>query len=249
MIDAARVDFIALPVQDLARADQFYGETIGLARNPKSSGERWVEYETGNLTLALSTFGGGIALGVADVAEARGKLEQAGVEFGTETFDSGVCHVTGFTDPVGNRLLLHHRYAPLERWEPPAQEVQRTDFIGMSVTDKPQAIAFYTDVLGLERNTVAGDEWPEFEAGNVTLGVHTPEHTGSDPFKPSDYAVALRVQDVAAAKERLEGNGVEFQFPEIYDSSVCHMAFFADPDGNRLMLHRRYAPYSDGSMP
>ena len=54
MIDARRVDFIAIPVSDLARADQFYGETLGLARNPNSSGERWVEYETGNLTLALS---------------------------------------------------------------------------------------------------------------------------------------------------------------------------------------------------
>ena len=62
MIDASRVDFIAVSVEDPARAEQFYGETLGLARNPNTSGERWVEYETGNLTLGLSTFGGGIAL-------------------------------------------------------------------------------------------------------------------------------------------------------------------------------------------
>jgi predicted enzyme related to lactoylglutathione lyase len=247
LIDAQRVDFIAVPVKDLARADQFYGETLGLARHPKS-GERWVEYETGNLTLALSTFGGGIAIGVADVDEARAKLEQAGVEFDGETFDSGVCNGAGFTDPAGNRLLLHHRYAPLEPWAPPAQDVERTDFVGMSVTDKPQATAFYTDVLGFARNPRASDEWPEFETGNVTLGVHTPEQTG-DEFKPSDYAVALRVPDVAAAKERLEEKGVEFDFAEVYDSSVCHIAFFKDPDGNRLMLHHRYAPYRDGSLP
>jgi predicted enzyme related to lactoylglutathione lyase len=247
MIDARRVDFIAIPVSDLGRADRFYGETLGLARHPKS-GERWVEYETGNLTLALSTFGGGIAIGVADVDEARGKLEAAGVEFDRETFDSGVCNGAGFTDPAGNRLLLHHRYAPLEPWSPPTQEVERTDFIGMSVTDKPGAVAFYADVLGLERNPRASEAWPEVEAGNVTLGVHTPDQTGDD-FKPSDYAIALRVADVAATKERLEGKGVEFQFPQVYDSSVCHMSFFADPDGNRLMLHHRYAPYSDGSMP
>lgn len=247
-IDARRVDFIAVPVRDLARADAFYGETLGLARNPNSSGERWVEYETGNLTLALSMFGGGIALGVDDVAAARGKLEQAGVHFEHEVFDSGVCHVTGFTDPAGNRLMLHHRYAPLESWDPPAQEVQRTDFIGMSVTDKAEAVAFYADTLGLERNPRASDDWPELDTGNVALGVHTPDQTG-DAFKPSDYAIALRVPDVAAAKERLEATGVEFQFPEVYDSGVCHMAFFADPDGNRLMLHHRYAPYRDGSMP
>jgi predicted enzyme related to lactoylglutathione lyase len=118
----------------------------------------------------------------------------------------------------------------------------------MSVTDKAQAVAFYGDVLGFERNRLASDEWPEFEAGNVTLGVHTPEQTG-DPFKPSDYAIALRVPDVAESMSRLQDAGVEFRFPEVYDSSVCHMAFFSDPDGNRFMLHHRYAPYRDGSMP
>jgi predicted enzyme related to lactoylglutathione lyase len=247
VIDVTRVDFIAIPVSDLAGADQFYGETLGLARNP-SSGERWVEYETGNLTLALSMFGGGIAFGVPDVEEARGKLEGVGVDFPDRIFDSGVCHVTGFTDAAGNRLMLHHRYAPLERWEPPAQEVQRTDFVGIPVTDRAEAATFYSETLGLEPNTLASDEWPEFEASNVTLGVHTPQQTG-ETFAPSDYRVALRVPDVAQSMERLQAAGVEFQFPEPYDSSVCHMAFFSDPDGNRLMLHHRYAPYRDGSVP
>lgn len=49
--------------------------------------------------------------------------------------------------------------------------------------------------------------------------------------------------------ERLQAAGVEFEFPEPYDSGVCHMAFLRDPDGNRLMLHHRYAAYRDGSMP
>jgi predicted enzyme related to lactoylglutathione lyase len=247
VIDVRRVDFIAVPVEDLSRADEFYGETLGLARHPKS-GERWVEYETGNLTLALSMYGGGIAIGVEDVAEARGTLERAGVEFPDQIFDSGVCHVTGFTDPAGNRLILHHRYAPLEPWSPPAQEVQRTDFIGMSVKDKPEAVEFYRGVLGLQPNPLASEGWPEFEASNVTLGVHTPDQTG-DAFTPSDYAVALRVADVGDSMARLRAAGVEFQFPEAYDSGVCHMAFFADPDGNRLMLHHRYAQYRDGSLP
>ena len=73
-----RVYFIALPVTDLSRADAFYGETLGLARNPHNSGERWVEYETGNLTLALSTFGGSVALGVENVDDARAELEGHG---------------------------------------------------------------------------------------------------------------------------------------------------------------------------
>ena len=49
--------------------------------------------------------------------------------------------------------------------------------------------------------------------------------------------------------ERLQSKGIEFEFPEPFDSGVCHMAFFSDPDGNRLILHHRYAPYKDGSQP
>jgi predicted enzyme related to lactoylglutathione lyase len=49
------------------------------------------------------------------------------------------------------------------------------------------------------------------------------------------------VDDVAAARAALEQRGVEFS-GDILDTGVCHMAFFADPDGNALMLHHRYAP-------
>jgi catechol 2,3-dioxygenase-like lactoylglutathione lyase family enzyme len=243
-----RVDFIALPVEELARADEFYGEKVGLGRNPEGSGERWVEYETGNLTLALSQFGGALAFGVADVAAARAALEAKGVAFEAEPFDSGVCHGQPFTDPDGNRLLLHHRYAPLERWQPPATRVERTDFVNIPVTDRARGIEFYGETLGLERNSLSSDEWPEFQAGPTTLLLTTPAQTGQ-PFRAGDYAVSLRVGDVAAEMERLRAEGVEFQFPEAYDSSVCHMAFLRDPDGNALILHHRYAPYADGSTP
>ncbi len=242
-----RIDFIALPVEDLARADAFYGETLGLARNP-SSGERWVEYETGNLTLALSTFGGSLALRVADVGEGRSELEQQDVEFAMDTFDSGVCHGAPLADPDGNRLLLHRRYAPQERFEVPDQEVQRTDFVGVNVRDRAAASEFYGGMLGLKRNPLSSDEWPEFEAENVGLVLSTPEQKGGGDYRP-EYGVALRVADVQASMDRLQGAGAEFEFPQVYDSGVCHMAFFKDPDGNGLMLHRRYAPYSDGTMP
>jgi catechol 2,3-dioxygenase-like lactoylglutathione lyase family enzyme len=248
VIDARRVDFVALPVSDLARADAFYGETLGLPRNPNTSGERWVEYETGNLTLGLSMYGGSIAFGVHDVAAVRATLENAGVEFHGDTFDSGVCHGAVFTDPVGNPLQLHHRYAPLEHWEPPTDEFERTDFIGVPVTDRSQGVEFYGGTLGLKRNERSSDEWPEFEPGSATILLNTPEQTG-DTFKAGNYSIALRVADVAATMDRLQGTGVEFEYPQVYDSSVCHMAFFKDPDGNALILHHRYAPYSDGTTP
>ena len=139
----SRVDFVAVPVEDLKRADAFYGETLGLARNPHSSSESWVEYETGNLTIALSKFGGALAFGVSDVGGAREELEGAGVEFSMETFDSGVCHGAPLTDPDGNPVQLHRRYAPLEQFDVPVQEVQRADFIGVNVRDRDQASEFY----------------------------------------------------------------------------------------------------------
>ena len=127
-------------------------------------------------------------------------------------------------------------------------DVERTDFVGIPVQDRERAVRFYGETLGLKRNELAHEEWPEFETGNVTILLSTPEQTGV-PFSPSNTALALRVADVEAAMERLRDAGVEFTFPEAYDSGVCNMAFFKDPDGNALILHHRHAPYSDGSTP
>jgi catechol 2,3-dioxygenase-like lactoylglutathione lyase family enzyme len=121
LIDPQRVDFIAVPTQDRDRAEAFYAETLGLQKNPLST-ESWVEFETGNVTLALvSAEGhgrefvplphGSIALRVPDVEAAKAKLEAAGVECG-EVWDSGACNGASFTDPDGNGIMLHHRYAP-----------------------------------------------------------------------------------------------------------------------------------------
>ena len=237
-----------MPVEDLARADAFYGETLGLARNPHSSGEKWVEYETGNLTIALSLYGGVLALRVPDVDEARADLEGEGTSFAMDTFDSGVCHGAPFADPDGNHLQLHRRYAPSEPFEVPVQEIERTDFIGVNVRDRSRASEFYGGTLGLKQNPLASDGWPEFEGDNVGVVLSTPGQKGAGEHRP-EYAIALRVADVAETTARLEGKGVEFEVPEPYDSGVCHMAFFSDPDGNSLILHHRYAPYRDGSRP
>ena len=122
MIEVQRTDFVAVPVEDRDRAAKFYGETLGLRRNPNST-ETWIEFETGNATLALVTPAalgaefaplpiGSIVLRVPDVAEARAMLEADGVEFLGEQWDSGVCHGAAFRDSEGNGLALHHRYEP-----------------------------------------------------------------------------------------------------------------------------------------
>jgi predicted enzyme related to lactoylglutathione lyase len=81
----------------------------------------------------------------------------------------------------------------------------------------------------------------EFETGTVTLGVVDPERMGIGPFQANANHLALHVEDVAAARATLEERGVTFT-GDIFDTGVCHMAFFADPDGNALLLHHRYAP-------
>jgi catechol 2,3-dioxygenase-like lactoylglutathione lyase family enzyme len=122
VIGVERVDYVRIPVTDMEEADRFYGDLLGFERNPNSPGEDWVEYEVGNVTLVVMTpethdyeFApmppSTIALRVRDVAAAKAKLEAAGIEVG-EMWDSGACHGAGVSDPAGNRILLHHRYAP-----------------------------------------------------------------------------------------------------------------------------------------
>ena len=126
--------------------------------------------------------------------------------------------------------------------------VERVDYIRVPVTDIEQAKHFYGELLGLEQNPNSPhDDWVEYEAGNVTLAVMTP-HTHDYEFSalpPS--TIALRVADVAAAKARLEEAGLEVG--ELWDSGLCRGAGVNDPAGNRVLLHRRYAPYPDGSTP
>ena len=116
-------------------------------------------------------------------------------------------------------------------------KVERVDFVDVPTRDVERAIAFYRDVLELPQNS---REPTEFEAGNVTLALWKPEDQGVEFPTSAAHGIALRVEDVAAARAELEAKGVEFVGER--DSGVCNMAFFTDPDGNSLILHRRYAP-------
>jgi predicted enzyme related to lactoylglutathione lyase len=122
VVEVERVDYIRVPVTDMGAANHFYGDLLGLPRNPNSPADDWVEYEAGNVTLAVMTphtheyeFSAlppaTIAFRVEDVAAAKAALEEAGLEV-AEMWDSGVCNGAGVSDPAGNRILLHRRYAP-----------------------------------------------------------------------------------------------------------------------------------------
>jgi predicted enzyme related to lactoylglutathione lyase len=123
-------------------------------------------------------------------------------------------------------------------------EIEHADFVVVPVRDPAHAREFYGQTLGLRQSGAPHETWQEFETGNLTLGVFTPESVGR-PFEPNASPIALRVADVAESRARLEEAGVEFAGDTI-DSGVCHMAFFRDPDGNALMLHHRYAPPRGG---
>ncbi len=116
-------------------------------------------------------------------------------------------------------------------------QVEHVDFVSFLTQDLKRARAFYAETLGLELET-EGESDMEFRAGQVTLDIFDPSSIGQ-PFAPSPAGLALRVPDVEAARAELEAKGVEFD-GETQETSVCRMAFFHDPDGNLLMLHRRF---------
>ena len=119
--------------------------------------------------------------------------------------------------------------------------VTGVDFVSVPTRDLQRAVAFYGDTLGLRRSMYRPERnFAEFETGNLTLSVIDPVGMGME-FRVNPNAIALHVDDVAAARRTLEERGVAFT-GDIFDTGVCHMAFFADLDGNALMLHHRYAP-------
>jgi catechol 2,3-dioxygenase-like lactoylglutathione lyase family enzyme len=117
--------------------------------------------------------------------------------------------------------------------------ITKLDFVGVPSTDAERSRAFYVDTLGLRP-----DKRSEFEfwVGDTCFGIWEPAKQGFEFAPQKNAQLALHVEDVAAARAELEAKGVEF-LGDTFDTGVCHMALFTDPDGNDLMLHHRYAPY------
>ena len=117
--------------------------------------------------------------------------------------------------------------------------IRKLDFLGVPAQDIDRARAFYRDVLGLRPDPNADyEQW----AGETCFAVWRPEDMGMPFVAQKGNAWPLAVDDVPAARAALEAKGVTF-FGETFDTGVCHMAMFADTEGNDLMLHHRYAPY------
>jgi catechol 2,3-dioxygenase-like lactoylglutathione lyase family enzyme len=122
-----------------------------------------------------------------------------------------------------------------------APVIKGVDFVTVPARDIEASRHFYGTVLGLPFVKHYGDmPATEYQAGNLTLAIMEPTAFGQE-FRPHALPVAFRVDDVAAARETLEAQGVQF-VSETFDSGVCHQAIFLDPAGNALDLHHRYAP-------
>ena len=116
-----------------------------------------------------------------------------------------------------------------------------TDFVSIPTRGFDAAVEFYGTTLGLERSAYVPDRgYAEFETGNLTLGVVDSDRMGLQ-YATTPNPLGLHVEDIEQARALLESRGVSFS-ADTFDTGVCHMAFFADPDGNALMLHHRYAP-------
>jgi catechol 2,3-dioxygenase-like lactoylglutathione lyase family enzyme len=114
-------------------------------------------------------------------------------------------------------------------------QIEQVDFVSVPTRDTARAVAWYRDVLGL---AMSDHTSAEVETPNLTLSFWLPEEQG-ERFVPNENGIALRVADVHTAIEEVRAKGAEIL--GIEDSGVCHMGFCKDPDGNVLILHRRYA--------
>lgn len=114
------------------------------------------------------------------------------------------------------------------------------DFVTVPTNDFDASFRFYGEVLGLPFVKRWGQlPGAEFQAGNLTIAIMDPTAFGQE-FSPRSAPLAFQVDDVPAARTRLEAEGVKF-LGDTIDSGFCHQAIFRDPAGNTLDLHHRYA--------
>jgi catechol 2,3-dioxygenase-like lactoylglutathione lyase family enzyme len=125
-----------------------------------------------------------------------------------------------------------------------ASPISKVDVVGIPSTDGERSRRFYVETLGLRPDD---NSWNEFWVGETCFAIWYPEQFGVEYQPQANSIVLLQVDDVPAARAELEAKGVTFH-GETFDTGVCHMANFTDPDGNPLTLHKRYAPYPDATM-
>jgi predicted enzyme related to lactoylglutathione lyase len=238
MIDG--MDFVSLPVADMARAKAFYQDTLGLKAG--HGGEQWFEFDMGDgPALALvdgAAYGlpttpvtaGAVAIAFTDfeamteTLRAQGRLKQ-------EPFESPVCHGGFVVDSEGNSLSLHRR-----KGEPGRDRV--LDFVALPVENMARARAFYEGTLGLKADSEQGEVWAEYVLPDGSaLALGDVSVMGLEFAPVTGGSIGLRAPDVEGAFERLKAMG-HATADAVYETPVCFMGFVKDTEGNALVLHR-----------
>lgn len=235
------IDFVSLPVADMARARAFYQDTLGLELG-QDGGDTWCEFDLGegpalallNPALLGMTFepvlAGSVAIAFKDFEamverlRAQGRLKQ-------EPFDSPVCHGGFIVDTEGNSLALHRR-----KGEPERDRV--FDFVALPVEDMARARAFYEGTLGLAPETVHGEVWTEYVLpDDSALALGDVRVMGLEFAPVTGGSVGLHTPELEAAFEKLKAMG-HAQEEALIESPVCFMGLIRDSEGNSLVLHR-----------
>ena len=120
-----KVAFTMYPVTDMARAERFYRETLGLGPSSGSVEHGWVEFDLpGGGCLALTTHsgskpsagaGGTIALEVSDLDGLVQELKARNVTLPATDIQSPVCRMAVCIDSEGNKIVLHQLKRKAER--------------------------------------------------------------------------------------------------------------------------------------
>lgn len=235
------MDFVSLPVADMARAKAFYQDVLGL-KPGAALGDAWVEFDLGDgPALALidpASYGmpmvpvtaGTVTIGFADfegmveTLKAQGRLAQ-------DPFESPVCHGAFARDTEGNNFAAHRR-----KGEPDRDRV--LDFVALPVENMARARAFYEGVLGLVPETVQGEAWTEYVLpDDSALALGDVRVMGLEFAPMTAGSVGLRTPDVEAAFAQLKAQGHALA-DEVLETPVCFMGFVKDSEGNALVLHR-----------
>lgn len=233
------MDFVSLPVTDMARAKAFYQGTLGLTPG-SAMADQWVEYDLGEgPALALidpAAFGmefapvktGGVAIAARDF---EGETQKHKAELVGEPFESQVCHGAFLEDPDGNRLMLHRR-----KDEP--QRDREMDVVVLPMQDMARTRAFYEGQLGLKPESINGEGWIEYVLPDGSaLALGDVRALGMEFAPVKSGSVGLRTPDVEKLFDQLKQGGYA-DAEAIYETPVCFMGFVHDSEGNALVLHR-----------
>jgi predicted enzyme related to lactoylglutathione lyase len=114
--------------------------------------------------------------------------------------------------------------------------IKEVAFVAIAVSDMERARKFYQETLELKPSSTGMEgAWVEYDLGTATIGVGC--HPAWQPSRDGT-TVAFEVDDIDATIAKLKERGVTFDMEKL-ETPVCWMAQFRDPDGNKLVVHKR----------